>query len=129
MRRSLILAERFRCGDVRFQGAFVSGGFDSPLDFAQMLRDEGEIRQRRGWDRLLVLAGDFEQPTDAVHVLGCQRQIPPQCVGKQFLQIGNPVLLCGVFHTAAFIPLGARCDVLPGGASQPAANDGESSRQ
>lgn len=41
-----------------------------------------------------MLAGDLEQPADAVHVLGGERQIEPQPVAQQLVQIhrGGPLL-------------------------------------
>ncbi len=59
MERRLNLPTMCKCADRRFQRLFA-GGFDSALHFAQMFRDQIEVRQRRLRNWLLVLARDFE---------------------------------------------------------------------
>jgi hypothetical protein len=44
----------------RCSSRFAAVGFDSSLHFSQVFRDKIEVRQRRCWDWLLVLARDFE---------------------------------------------------------------------
>jgi hypothetical protein len=51
-------------------------GLDSLLHFPQMPQNQIKVRKGRAWNRLLVLTGDLEQPPDALHVLGRQRQVP-----------------------------------------------------
>ena len=60
-------------GDVGIGGSTAGRPFDSPPHIDQMLRDQVEIRQGGGWDRLLVLPRDFDQPADAVQVLRGKR--------------------------------------------------------
>lgn len=48
----------------------VALGFNSPPNFAEVPGNQIEVCQRRARNRLLVLPGNLEQPSDAVDVLG-----------------------------------------------------------
>jgi hypothetical protein len=49
-----------KCANSRFLRPFFALQCEPALHFSQLFRDKIEIRQRSGWDWLLVLAGDFE---------------------------------------------------------------------
>jgi hypothetical protein len=48
------------CTDRQFSKGLPRGPFDSPPHLAQVLRNQFEVRQRRGWNWLLVLPGNFK---------------------------------------------------------------------
>ncbi len=52
----LSLRTMFKCVDVRSR--LIAGDLDSPLHFAQVLRNQLKIRQCRARNRLLVLLGE-----------------------------------------------------------------------
>lgn len=60
--------------------------FELPLYFGEVFRNKVEVRQRCARNRLLMLPGDFEQPPDAVHVLGGERQIPLEGGAQQVVR-------------------------------------------
>jgi hypothetical protein len=55
------------CANLRFRNKLLTA--DPPPHFTQALRYQLEVLERGSWDRLLMLSGDCEQPSDAVHVL------------------------------------------------------------
>jgi hypothetical protein len=59
------------------------------LYLCEVPRDQIEVRYRRGWNRLLMLPGNFQQPSNALHVLRSEGQVAPQRVAQQFCQVGS----------------------------------------